>query len=178
MDINCSSCGKSVQVTDKFCPHCGNQVANQSIKNVCPKCNHENPSDASFCEKCGTSLKTEQDTRDSQKSEPAKIVSKGSYSGKMTKGKTSKGWKVLRNIIIAIIVLGIIALIVWFQVDPEAGEKLKTVAGGLLVVAIFIFFIYRSAKKGKKRIRRGYDDQDWNHDDDNDYDSDDGGDDD
>ena len=170
MDSLCIKCGKTVQDADKFCPHCGSPQQNGSPKNSCPTCNHQNPAEASFCEKCGAALKQNREERQqSQPGQPNKIVSKGSYSGKMVKGKTSKGWKVLRNIIIAIVILGVIAIIVWFQVDPDAGEKLKTFAGGLLVVAIFIFFIYRSAKKGKRRIRNN-DDYDWDHNDDNNFD--------
>jgi len=175
--INCSKCGKTITPEDKFCPHCGAPQEQPSVEHkTCPKCNHTNPVGASFCEKCGTSLSVAQAANKSSEPQPNKIVSQGSYSGTMVKSKTSKRRKIFRYAIISIVLLGLIAIIVWFQVDEEAATKLTNFGAGLLVMAIFIFFVYRSAKKGKKRIRGTNDDYDWDHNDDNDYD--DGGDDD
>ena len=170
METKCNHCGKIVQPSDKFCSHCGGGIESAPVTVICPKCGFQNPENASFCQKCGASL-TEKTAADNQKTGPKTFASTGNYSGKMVKGKTPKGWKIFRNAIIVLVLLGIIAIIIWFQVDPEAGTKLKNFAGGLLVMAIFIFFIYRSAKKGKGR-RRSNDDYDWDHNDDNDFDND------
>jgi uncharacterized membrane protein YvbJ len=176
--MNCDKCGKAITPDDKFCPHCG-APQNQAPANLvnCPKCAHANLPTASFCEKCGSSL-AEKAPADNQNKGPKTFASTGNYSGKMIKGKTSKSWKVLIYVILSVVVIGAIALVVWFQRDPAAGEKLKSFAGGLLIVAIFLFFVFRG-KKGKRRIRRSGDDDQFDHDDDDhDYDSDDGGDDD
>ena len=173
--MNCQKCGKSVTPDDKFCPHCGAPQEQPATKNLtCSKCNHVNPPTASFCEKCGASLAESQASPQAAQPEPNKIVSKGSYSGKMTKSK-SKFWKRLIWTIVILVIIIAIALFVWFQRDPEAGEKLKTYAGGLLVVSIFLFMVFRGNKKGKRRRRkRGYDDDNWNDYDDYDDDGDDG----
>lgn len=182
--LSCSKCKKSVTDNDKFCPHCGSPVvADSPVEKTtiqCPKCNYENEEGAAFCEKCGASLSTTEAAQN-ENSGPQTFTSTGNYSGKMIKGKTSQSWKVLLYVILSVVIIGAIALIIWFQRDPEAGEELKNIAGGILVAVIFIFFVIRGNKKGKKRRRRGYEYDQGINDDDNDYDddsSDDGGDDD
>jgi len=173
MDNKCVKCGKPVQASDKFCPHCGNPASVKTNKIVCPKCYHENPEGASFCEKCGTSLKPGEVNQKAEQKDPNKIVSKGTYSRKMTKSKSKFRKRLLWTIIVLVVIIAI-ALVIWFQVDPEAGEKLKTVGGGILIVVIFLYFVIKGNKKGKRKRR--YDNGDYYDNDDNDWD--DGGDDD
>lgn len=185
MELYCNNCNNPVTENDKFCPHCGAPViVDQPEKKDtihCPKCNHENTKGAAFCEKCGTSLSATESNKN-EKSGPQTFTSAGNYSGNMIKGKTPKSRKVLLYAILSVVIIGAIALIIWFQRDPDAGEKLTNTAGGILVATIFIFFVLRGNKKGRRRRGSGYEyDQGINHDDDNDYSddsSDDGGDDD
>lgn len=178
----CPKCRNVIEPNDKFCPHCGAPVLAESQEKKstthCPKCNHENPDGAAFCEKCGASLAVSELSKN-KKSGPQTYTSTGTYSGKMTKGKTSRGWKRMRTAIVVIILLLVVAIAIWFAVDPDAGEKLKNIGGGILVAAIFIFFVIRG-NKGKRKRGSGYEfEQGVNHDDDYDDDfSDDGGDDD
>ncbi|NCB06569.1 MAG: zinc-ribbon domain-containing protein [Bacteroidia bacterium] len=174
MDNKCFKCGNPVQGSDKFCPHCGNIINNQPAASVCQVCNHQNPVGSSFCEKCGASLMAAPaEKQASEQKNQKKIVSKGSYSGKMIKSKTSKGIKIFRNIIIGIVLSGIIALIFWFQTDPEAGKKLTDVLTGIGFMIVFFFFgwLFMRGKKGRKSD--GDDDQFADVDNDNNYDSDD-----
>ncbi|WP_372949296.1 zinc ribbon domain-containing protein [Mariniphaga sp.] len=151
MSKSCEKCGKLVDSSDKFCPHCGNAVTNQTAANVCLACNHQNQEGTLYCEKCGTPL-TEPGPDENKKSGPQTFSSAGNYSGKMIKGKTSKVWKIFRNTIIGIVLLGIIALIIWFQVDPEAGKKLTDVLMGTVFMIVFFFFgwLFMRGKKGRK----------------------------
>ena len=144
----------------------------------CPKCNEQINEAENFCQHCGTPIeKVGKDNKEGQGTATKTISSAGTYSGTMSKGKTSKGWKLFWKLIIAVVLIGAVALVIWFQVDPKAGEKLANIAGGLLIMAIFIFFVYRSAKKGKYKKRNHYEDDYWDSrdNDDNDFD---GGDDD
>lgn len=184
MELYCKNCNNQVNENDKFCPHCGAPVFAGSPERkatiYCPKCNHENTNGATFCESCGTSLSATGSAKNENPG-PQTFTSAGSYSGKMIKGKTSKSWKVLLYAILSVVIIGAIALIVWFQRDPDAGEKLKNIAGGILVASIFIFFVIRGNKKGRRRRGSGYEYDQGINDDDNDFSddsSDDGGDDD
>ena len=183
----CQNCQTQLVDDDKFCPQCGSAQNQAPKKNKkCQNCNHENLLSAAFCENCGAPLSDEQVVNEPLQAEPNKIVSEGSYSGTMTKSKSKFG-KRLRYAIFIIVALGAVALIIWFQLDENAGEKLSNFAIGLLFVAVFVFFIFRAAKKGKyKGRRRGfgggnrnddYDDDNYDYNDD-DNDDDDGGDDD
>ncbi len=129
----CTQCNKPVEGSDKFCPHCGTPVQK----------------------------KTDATTQSSGKTTKT-ITSSGNYSGTMIKGKGSRIRKIMQNIIIAVVVVGIIALIVWIKTDPKATTQLGNIAFGLVFMLVFAFFIYRSAKKGKKGIRR--DDKDFEND--------------
>lgn len=135
----CPSCNQPVEVSDKFCPRCGNQLTQtkESKPNV----------------------KT--------------ITSSGNYTGTMVKGKTSRGWKIFRYIIIAIVLLGIIALIIWFQVDPDAGKKLTDALMGIAFMIVFFFvgWLFMRGKKGRRGSN--YDDPYNDVSDDNDFDDDD-----
>jgi len=156
--ITCTQCNQIVEASDKFCQHCGAPI-----------------------------LQTTNPGSNSTASKPSKtITSSGNYSGTMIKGKGSRTRKTIRNIVIGFVLIGIIALIIWFQIDPDAGEKLTNIIVGLLIMVVFGFFIYRSSQKGKGRkrsFRSGNNrDDDRNHDDDDNnddnYDDDDDGDDD
>jgi hypothetical protein len=48
-------------------------------------------------------------------------------------------------------VSGIIALIIWFQVDPDAGKKLTDALLGIGFMAVFFFvgWLFMRGKKGK-----------------------------
>lgn len=48
--ISCHKCNSSVALGSKFCPKCGNMV------NPCPKCNNDNPENASICRSCNSQL--------------------------------------------------------------------------------------------------------------------------
>ncbi|HDR53022.1 MAG TPA: zinc ribbon domain-containing protein [Mariniphaga anaerophila] len=170
--FHCNLCNSPLNENNKFCPHCGTPVSIQKTKDLCPTCNHRNPAEESFCEKCGTPLKTNlSNNQVSEKNTKKKFISKGSYSGKMVKGKTSKGWKIFRNTIIGIVLLGIIALIIWFQTDPEAGKKLTDVSMGVGFMIVFFFFgwLFMRGKKGRKS---GWDDDHYTNVNDNDFDND------
>jgi len=146
-------------------------------KKNCPSCNHENPVSVTFCEKCGASLSATGSAKN-EKSGPQTFTSTGTYSGKMTKGKTSRGWKRMRTAIIVIILAMVVAIAIWFAVDPDAGEKLKNIGGGILVAVIFIYFVVKGNRKGRRRRGSDYEYEQEINDDDNDYDddsSDDGG---
>ena len=157
----------------------------------CTNCKEQISEKENFCPHCGAPVKKENgDNTTETKTSSKTISSSGSYSGTMVKGNKSR--KIFRNIIIGIVIIGIVAMIVWFQVDPDAGEKLTNILVGLGLMAVFAFFIYQKSKKGKGRRRgrsfrggnRNDDDRDDDqHDqyDDDDYDDDDdddGGDDD
>jgi len=174
--FNCVKCKQTLSEHDKFCPHCGAPIIFDSPVNKpiseCPKCDHTNSENVSFCEKCGASL-TATGSSKNQKSGPQTFSSAGNYSGKMIKGKNSKGWKIFKKIIIAVVLLGILAVIIWFQADPEAGRKLADAAMGTGFMIVFFFFGWLFMR-GKKWKTAGWDDDHYaNVANDNDYDSDD-----
>ena len=173
--VSCVHCGTPLSNDDKFCSKCGTaRTESLLVLKTCTKCSHQNPDNASFCEKCGNSLsENDSEKKVSDNKPPQKIVSKGSYSGKMIKGKTSRGWKIFRNILIIIVLLAIISLVIWFQGDPDAGKKLTDALMGIAFMAVFFFvgWLFMRGKKGKGRSSN--DDYDWDHDDDNDFDDDD-----
>lgn len=114
----------------------------------CNQCGKPVTSGDKFCPHCGAPL-----SKDNEEIKETKtFVSKGNYSGKMTKGKTSRWWRILRNIIIAIVLLSIISLLIWFQVDPDAVKKLTDVLFGIGVMVIFFFvgWLFMRGKKGKQ----------------------------
>lgn len=89
----------------------------------------------------------------------------------MTKAKTPKGWRIFRTVLIVIVLLGVIAMVVWFQVDPEAGKKLTDVLMGIGFMIVFFLFgwLFMRGKKGKKS---NWDDDQFADVNDNDYDND------
>jgi len=123
----------------------------------CKRCENPVLQTDKFCQSCGAPMQQPVTPVETSSNSPKTFVSKGTYSGKMVKGKTSRGWKIFRNILIAIVVIGIIALIVWFQVDPEAGKKLTDVLMGIGFMIVFFFFgwLFMRGKKGKNT---GWDD--------------------
>lgn len=156
----------------------------------CTNCKQAVSEGESFCSYCGTPINTENRDKTTKSEVLTKTIrASGSYSGKITKGKTSKSWQRFKYAIIITVVVILIAFIIWFQVDPDAGEKLKTFFGGILVIAIFLFFIFKRNKKSKRRgggrsFRSSnrndddrYDDNDYDDDENDDYDDDDGDDD-
>ncbi len=180
----CPKCHNMVDSSDKFCPHCGENLENNVVEEqniVCPQCGKTNNAGTSFCEQCGSKLTGEQINQQSDKSEPHKIVSKGTYSGTMNTGKS----KLRKRLIIAaliFIVVSALSMIIWFQVDDHAEDKLKEavrIPGTVILIGFAIYVaIFGKSKKGRRR--GGYDDDDYDYDDDdNDSDwGDDGGDDD
>lgn len=146
----CSQCNKPIEISDKFCPNCGAPVSK-------PEKTHKKES--------GNTFHT--------------ISSSGNYSGTMTKGKGSKSRKTVRNIIIALIVIGIIALVIWIKTDPKATTKLGNILFGFAVMAIFGAVIWRKSKKGLiKSTKQRQANLDWDDDYDNDGVDDDDGEDD
>lgn len=140
----CKQCNKPIEISDKFCPHCGTPVSSEEKQAVAS----------------GTkSTKT--------------ISSSGNYSGTMIKGKGAGTRKIIRNIIIAIVLIGIVALIIWFQVDPEAGKKLTDALMGIgfMIVFFFVGWLFMRGKKGRRGSN--YDDPYNDVSDDNDFDDDD-----
>ena len=139
---------------------------------LCPSCNHPVETTDKFCPGCGTLLS--QTPTEETGNNVKTITSSGHYSGKMIKGKTSRGWKIFRNIVIAVVLLGIIALIIWFQVDPDAGKKLTDALMGtaFMIVFFFVGWLFMRGKKGRRGSN--YDDDQYNDiSDDNDFDDDD-----
>ena len=119
---------------------------------ICNKCKGANNPDNKFCSNCGTILDgSVQEDLQEPSSSTKTIRSSGNYSGKMIKGKKSKGWKIFRNIIIGLVLLGVLALVIWFQVDPDAGKKLTDALMGIAFMAVFFFvgWIFMRGKKGK-----------------------------
>jgi len=180
----CPECSQSMNKEDRFCPNCGANLEEPSSTQqslFCSECGYSNPESALFCEKCGNSLSelpkvaTEQPQ---EKNGPNKIVSKGSYSGKMNTGKS----KLLKRLIVAAVIiflLSALAIIIWFQVDDNAEDKLKEalrIPGTIVIIGFAVYVaIFGKSKKGRRR-RSDDDDDDW--DDDNGDWGDDGGDDD
>ena len=180
--IKCKNCHQNIDSSDKFCPHCGAvvQQTTQEENIFCPKCGHPNPSGASFCEKCGTPLEGNSDPKKTGKKPPKILSSTGTYSGTMVKSKSSKSYKIFKTIVLSVIVIGIIALIIWFKVDPDAKEKLINVLFSVGFILIFGFFIWRKNKgvsKNEMIRRRRRSDSDKLYDKDNDSDDDDSDDD-
>ncbi len=173
--ISCEQCGNSLSLENKFCPICGAAKTDVLEKIItCSNCKHVNPLTASFCEKCGTQLSKSNADPKSKEKEPVTFRSRGDYSGEMIKSKTSRGWKIFRNIIIAIVLFGVLALIIWFQTDPDAGKKLTDALMGIGFMAVF-FFVGWLFMRGKKRRRGSNYDDDYYSDvsDNNDFDDDD-----
>ena len=52
----CKNCGAYVGETTRFCPDCGREVQNNSIR-YCPHCGAELVENEYFCKNCGTKLK-------------------------------------------------------------------------------------------------------------------------
>lgn len=165
--LSCEQCGTPVYINDKFCPHCGTPL-NKNHENcvVCETCQHKNLSSSSFCEKCGTGLIPKSTTQKIQANDSHKIVSQGNYSGKMIRGKTSKSWKTLKIIILIFCLLAVIALIIWFNTDPDAKEKLGNILFSAVVMLLFGSYIWWRSKKGtikasaKRKTNYDYDDND------------------
>ncbi len=137
----------------------------------CANCNQTVSSDDKFCPHCGH----EKNASFNQKvNNPAKTISStGNYSGTMIKSKSSQTRKIIRNIIIGLILAGFIAIIIWLIVDPTAKEKLVNAIFGIVFIGVFVFVIWRKAKKGK--IRKSSDNYDYDSDNDgidDDYDDD------
>ncbi len=117
---------------------------------VCPSCNHILKIADKFCPGCGTRVSSENPESENR---TKTIVSSGKYSGTMIKSKASFGWKIFRNVIIATVVLGVLALAIWFQFDPDAGKKLTDALMGIGFMAVFFFtgWLFMRGQKGKKR---------------------------
>ncbi|WP_372649043.1 zinc-ribbon domain-containing protein [Draconibacterium sp.] len=173
----CPKCRNVIEPNVKFCPHCGENLENNIVENLqntaCSQCGKMNNAEATFCEQCGSKLLTEQINQQSKKPEPHKIVSKGSYSGKMNTGKS----KLLKRLIIAaiiIVLVAVLATVIWFQVDDNAEEKLKEAIRipGTIVIIGFAVYVAIFGKSKKGRSRGGYDDDDYDDygGDDDDYD--------
>lgn len=119
-------------------------------KLICTSCQSAINLNDKFCPNCGDHIV--ENPVSSGKPKIKTISSAGTYSGKIIKSKTSKTWKIIRNLIIVTIVSGIIALIIWFQVDPDAGKKLTDALLGIGFMAVFFFvgWLFMRGKKGKK----------------------------
>ena len=137
----------------------------------CNSCKSEITSEDKFCPSCGASQKDISSVSQSpEEGGPKTIKSSGNYSGKMVRSG-SKFWKRLRNAIIIFILLVAIALIIWFQVDPEAGRKLKEALMGGAFMIVFFFFGWLFFRGKKRRGGSGSNDL-YDHDDDDDDDDD------
>lgn len=126
---------------------------------TCPSCNEALGPNDNFCRKCGGAAEVE--------IAPSKTHFKpsGTYSGKMIKESSSLFKRILYTSLF-IIVAGGASVFVWFQMDPNAGKKLKgamDAAGAIFVVLLFIwiFFKGKSDRSGGRR-----EDDDWDNDND------------
>jgi len=118
-------------------------------QNICTQCNNPIESSDKFCPHCGAPVSmVEPQSVSSEKKSTKTISSSGNYSGTMIKGKGAGTRKIIRNIIIAIVLIGIIAIIIWIKTDPDAKEKLGNILFGFAVMAIFGAVIWRKSKKG------------------------------
>ncbi len=70
--MQCPNCGKAIPENSTFCLHCGTRLAARTVVPAarstsiqtqvttthitCLNCNHSNPTDVKFCQKCGKSL--------------------------------------------------------------------------------------------------------------------------
>ncbi len=172
--IKCPNCHQVINANENFCPHCGHAIAHESAgtDNPCPKCGHLNPLGAAFCEKCGAALKAERPDTGQAQSGPKVLRSAGKYSGTMVKGKTSKGWKTFKYLIIVILLIAVVAFVVWFKTDPNAGETMGNILFGAVIMLVFAFFIWRKNRKAGRKRRNS---PDWDDDDDSLINSDDDG---
>ncbi len=142
--------------------------------NICPKCKKQVAKTDKFCQSCGFQLDHSESFKQPSSEGPKTFVSKGSYSGKMVKGKTSKGLKIFRNILIAIVLIGIVAIVIWYKTDPDAGEKLGNILFGAVVMLIFGLVIWRKSRKGQiKSTKERQANYDWDDDQLDDVDDDD-----
>lgn len=143
-------------------------------QSVCPSCNHPIENTDKFCPGCGKPLT--QTTAAKPEKNLKTITGSSNYSGKMVTGKTSRSRKIIRNIIIAIVLIGIVAVIIWFNTDPDAKEKSGNILFGAVVIAIFVAVIRRKSKKGKirssKNRKANYDWDEVDEQDDDDFDDD------
>lgn len=57
--VRCSKCNALVAETAKFCPECGNKVANNQTTS-CPSCNAQIPQGTKFCPECGAKIVSNQ----------------------------------------------------------------------------------------------------------------------
>lgn len=174
----CLQCKNPIEPSDKFCPHCGYLVEKlQDDIQICAKCNHQNPSEVSFCENCGNSLKVTTSYKKSKNTNKLKTFkSTGNYSGEMIKGKTSKLFKTFKYIIIALVVVAIITFFIWYNTDPDASEILGNILFGAAFILVFGFVVWRKNKKGKMKASKyretNYDYDDIDNQDDDDFDDD------
>jgi uncharacterized membrane protein YvbJ len=163
--IKCLNCSQVIDSTENFCPHCGHPAGDKTTNksNFCPECGHENPLEVAFCEQCGTSLKTGKPVPETrpEKSGSKVLHSTGSYSGTMVQGKTSKSKKIFKYIFIVLILVGIAALIVWYNSDPNAKETLGNIIfSGLFILFFGIFIWFKNRKSGRRKKSNFYRDDD------------------
>ena len=129
---------------------------------ICDRCKKSVSQTDKFCQNCGAPIQQKEPSKESSSDGPKTFVSKGNYSGKMVKGKTSSGRKIFRNITIALVLIGIIAIIIWYQTDPNAGEKLGNILFGAVVMVLFGTYIWWRNKKGKiKASKKREANYDW-----------------
>lgn len=121
---------------------------------ICDRCKNPVSQTDKFCQSCGSPVEQKEASNEPLSDGPKTFVSKGNYSGKMVKGKTPRGRKIFRNIIIAIILIGIIAIIIWYRTDPNAGEKLGNILFGAVVMVLFGSYIWWRGKKGTIKASR------------------------
>lgn len=171
--MECPKCDKKIEPGDKFCPHCGENLEQKNVvgqSRSCTQCGKSIELNATFCEHCGAKISPNQSSAKNEKPEPHKIVSKGAYSGKMNTGRSKFRKRLIWSVII-IVLIAALSILIWFQVDDNAEEKLKEalripVAVVLIGFALYVM-IFGKSKKG--RFRGGDDgdyDDDWDDGDD------------
>ena len=108
---------------------------------ICKSCQTVLSFDDKFCPSCGSPFRVKNDeTQKDKKVKTDTISSSGNYSGTMVKGKKTRAFKIFRNAIVSLVLAVVLAVVIWFQVDPDAGKKLKDVFFGT-VFMIFFFFV-------------------------------------